>query len=57
MTVEQSQMVVHQYTQENGRDKGMTTNSQKGVTWSENNDSNGMGKTDAPPHVNLTRKT
>ena len=42
-------MVAHQYIQENGRDKGRTLNSQKGVTWSDNKDRKEMGMTDTPP--------
>ena len=49
MTTEQWEAAAHQQTQENGRDKGMMTNSQKGATWSENDNSSGMGKTYTSP--------
>ena len=48
MTIEQVNAVAHQHIQENRRDKGRITNSQKGVTWSENEDGKEMGKTNTP---------
>ena len=48
-TAEQQQAAARQYTQENGRDRGIMKYSQKGVIWSEHDDHNGMGKIDTSP--------
>ena len=42
-------MVAHQHISEDERDKGRILNSQKGVTWSENDGREEMGTIDTPP--------
>ena len=51
---EQPHVVAHQQHQEIKKDGGPSTNSQRGVTWSETNDSTETEKADTPLTVDST---